>query len=108
MTGRGVMKRANLELNIELLLLPDLSYGQRVQVVAALEREFSQLWNAEGVPADFVGESLAMGIARVEIAAGTPPEAMGVQVARSLYQQMAGVNSSSRDSLGGNGGRSHL
>lgn len=84
------MKQANLELNIEQLSLPDLPYHQRMQVAAALEQELRRLWHEQGIPADFVGDSLALSATNVEVAAGTPPDRIGTQVAQSIYARLAG------------------
>ncbi len=84
------MKHANLELNIEQLSLPDLPYYQRMQVAAALEQELRRLWHEQGIPAGFVGDSLALSATNVEVTAGTAPELMGRQVAQSIYGQLTG------------------
>ena len=84
------MKPANLELNIEQLWLPDLPYNQRMQVAAALEQELIRLWREQGVPPGFVGESLALSATSVQVTAGLAPDAMGVQVAQSIYSSLAG------------------
>ena len=84
------MKRANLELTIERLLLPDLPLDARARVVAAFERELTRLWSEWGAPPGFAGESLALSAAGVEVPAGTAPDDMGVQVAQSIYGRLAG------------------
>ena len=84
------MKQANLELNIEKLILPDLPPGQRLRVAAIIEQELTRLWTEQGMPAGVVGDSLALTATTVQVAAGMAPDAMGVQVAQSIYQNMAG------------------
>lgn len=96
------MKQTNLELSIERLLLPDLSYRQRMEVAVALEQELTRLWRAKGAPSGFVGESLALGVTKIEVAAGASPAGIGIQVAQALYSEIAGVNPSS-----GTAGRSN-
>jgi hypothetical protein len=86
------MKQANLELNIEQLQLPDLPYGQRIAVAAALEQELTRLWSEQGAPAGLLGDSLALSFAHIEVSAGAPPEVMGAQAAQALYQRLAGAN----------------
>lgn len=81
------MSQSNLELCIDQLILPDLTPRQRARVVAAVEQELSRLWQEQGKPSGFVGETLAVATTHVEVAAGASPERMGVEVARSLYGQ---------------------
>lgn len=95
------MKHANLELNIEQLLLPDLPYHERVAVAAAVEEEFGRLWREQGVPTSFVGDSLALNMARVDVAAGLSPAVMGAQVAQALYGQLAGKQLAPSTTKGG-------
>lgn len=92
------MQHANLELNIEQLLLPDLPYGERIQVAAAIEQEIQRLWSEQGVPPGIVGNSLALSMARVQVDAGIPPAAMGAQIAQSLYGQLVGKSQSTLSS----------
>ncbi len=84
------MKPANLELNIEKLILPDLPPGQRLRVAAIIEQELTRLWTEQGLPPGIVGDSVALTATTVQVAAGMAPDAMGVQVAQSIYQNMAG------------------
>jgi len=84
------MKQANLELNIEKLILPDLPPGQRLRVAAIIEQELTRLWTEQGLPPGIVGDSVALTATTVQVAAGMAPDAMGVQVAQSIYQNMAG------------------
>jgi len=84
------MKPANLELNIEKLILPDLPPGQRLRVAAIIEQELTRLWTEQGLPPGIVGDSVALTATTVQVTAGMAPDAMGVQVAQSIYQNMAG------------------
>lgn len=86
------MKHANLELSIEQLLLPEMPYQQRLEVSAALEAELTRLWNEAGIPASWVGESLALSNTTVEVAAGTSAANMGIHLAQSIYNQIGGAN----------------
>ena len=84
------MKTANLELNIEKLILPDLPPRQRARVAAAIEQELSRLWTEQGLPPGVTGDSLALNATSIQVAASVTPDAMGVQVAQSIYQSLAG------------------
>jgi len=84
------MKQANLELNIEKLILPDLPPRQRARVAAAIEQELSRLWTAQGLPPGVTGDALALNATSIQVAAGLTPDAMGIQVAQSIYQSLAG------------------
>lgn len=85
------MRRANLELAIDHLLLPDLPPSQRTRVVEVIEQELGRLWSEQGVPAGITGEHFFLDGAQIEVPVGTPPQAIGVHVARALYNGMAGT-----------------
>jgi hypothetical protein len=85
------MRRAHLELSIDELILPDLLPTQRERVVAAIEAELARLWAERGLPLGVrVASPLNLNAATVEAAAGARPEAIGVQVAQSIYTGLAG------------------
>jgi hypothetical protein len=81
----------NLELSIDHLILPDLPLVFRERVAAALERELARLWVEQGPPTGVeAGEPLALSASTVQVAAGARPEAIGAQVAQSIYTSLAG------------------
>jgi hypothetical protein len=83
--------KANLELSIEHLILPDLPLVHRARVAAALEGELARLWAEQGPPPGVeAGEPLALSGSSVQVAAGALPEAIGAQVAQSIYTSLAG------------------
>jgi hypothetical protein len=83
--------KANLELTIDHLILPDLPLVYRERVAAALEQELARLWAEQGPPTGVeAGESLALSATSVQVAAGAQPEAIGAQVAQSIYTSLAG------------------
>jgi hypothetical protein len=83
--------KANLELSIDHLILPDLPLVHRERVAAALEQELARLWAEQGPPSGIeAGEPLALSASRVQVAAGAGPEAIGAQVAQSIYTSLAG------------------
>jgi len=86
------MSQANLELTIGRLLLPDLPPSQRARVTAVIEQELTRLWAEQGVPAGVAGDGLALDAATIELPAGTSAQAMGVQVAQSIYNRLAGTS----------------
>jgi hypothetical protein len=85
------MRQANLELALDHLQLPDLPPGQRMRLVEAIEQELGRLWAEQGVPAGVTGERFSLEGAQIEVPAGTPPQAIGVHVARAIYSGMAGT-----------------
>jgi hypothetical protein len=96
----GDMKRANLELTIDRLLLPNLPPGQRALVVEAIEAELTRLWMEQGVPSGATEASVAISGAHVEAPAGAPAREIGVHVAQSIYRQLAGAHPTSAESAG--------
>jgi hypothetical protein len=83
--------KANLELTIDHLILPDLPLVHRERVAAALEGELARLWAEQGPPSGMeAGEPLALSASTVLVAAGARPEAIGAQVAQSIYHGLAG------------------
>jgi hypothetical protein len=81
----------NLELSIEHLILPDLPLVHRERVTAAMEQELARLWAGQGPPPGLeAGEPLALRASSVQVAADARPEAIGAQVAQSIYTGLAG------------------
>jgi hypothetical protein len=83
--------KANLELTIDHLILPDLPLVYRERVIAALEGELARLWAEQG-PSSGVeaGEPLALSASSVQVAAGARPDEIGAQVAQSIYTSLVG------------------
>ena len=85
------MRRANLELAINKLILPDLAPVQRRRVAVAIEAELARLWTEQGVPSGVeTSASLTLNTSTVQVAAGARPETTGAQVARAIYSSLAG------------------
>ncbi len=83
--------KANLELTIDHLILPDLPLVHRERVAAALEGELARLWAEQGPPPGVeAGERLALSASSVQVAAGARPDEIGAQVAQSIYHSLAG------------------
>jgi hypothetical protein len=83
--------KANLELTIERLILPDLPLVFRERVAAALERELARLWAEQGpLPGVEAGEPLALSASTIQVTAGARPDEIGAQVAQSIYTSLAG------------------
>jgi hypothetical protein len=83
--------KANLELTIDHLILPDLPLVFRERVAAALERELARLWAEQGPPLGVEGgEPLAWSASSVQVAAGARPDEIGAQVAQSIYTSLVG------------------
>ncbi len=91
------MRRANLHLTIDHLVLPDIPPSQRVRLVEIIEQELGRLWMERGMPSTIAGGSLALEAAQVEITAGADALAMGRHVAHALYGQLSGKERSISD-----------
>ena len=86
------MRSRGIEIAIEELVLHGLDPSDRDGIREIIQRELERLFREHGVP-----ESLGDGsnVARlehagIEVPAGSRADAIGAQVARSLYQQVAG------------------
>ena len=85
------MRQAHLELAIDRLILPDLPPSQRERVAAAIEAELARLWAEQGMPPGVEDtSSLTLNATSVQVVAGARPEAIGAQVAQSVYSDLAG------------------
>jgi hypothetical protein len=83
------MNRANLELHIDKLVLHDLDLAQRHRLAAAIERALTQMFAERGVPGDLNAETLAIDASTIQVSAGAKADAIGAQVAQSIYSQIA-------------------
>ena len=81
------MKPKNIELNIEELVLHGFAPGDRYSIGEAVERELTRLLTDRGVPQSLErgGEIANMDGGAFEVATGSRSEAIGAQVARSVY-----------------------
>lgn len=81
------MRRANLELHIEELVLHGFAPGDRHRIGDAVERELSRLFAEHGLPPNFETgfESPRLDAGSFNFAPGSKPEAIGAEVARALY-----------------------
>ena len=91
-----------INLHIDELVLHNFAPGDRYAIAAALERELTRLFAAEGVPPELAQTS---GAARLDggsfnVPPGAPPAVIGAHLARTVYQNLAGP-SSTRQASGG-------
>ncbi|MCP3959030.1 MAG: hypothetical protein GY719_14360 [bacterium] len=79
--------RANLELNIDRLVLHGLSPAGRRRLAESLESELQRLFASEGIEAAPRGPlgGIDLGAQSLEIEAGLGPEEIGAQVARAVW-----------------------
>jgi hypothetical protein len=75
---------ANVELQIEELVLHGLPYDQRHRVAAAVERELARLLQEQGVPAGWEG-LLSLSPGPVAVNPRLSAETIGQQVALAVY-----------------------
>ncbi len=84
------IKHANVELHIDELVLYDVDVAQRHAVAAAIEQALTQLFAEQGVPGDLNAETLSVDASTIRVSAGARADAIGAQVAQSIYHQIAG------------------
>lgn len=82
----------NVELYIEELVLHGFQLGGHHLIGAAAERELSRLFAERGVPPSLVqgGDATHLDAGAFKMNPSLGAEAVGVRVARSLYEGMAG------------------
>jgi hypothetical protein len=92
--------RGNIELHIEELILHGLPYDQRRRVAAAIEQELTRLLAERGAPDGWDGiEPLTP--APITVNPRLSAEAIGQEVARTVYQQNGGQLAASVSPAGG-------
>lgn len=84
--------QANVELRIEELILHDLPYDQRHRVAAAIEQELKRLLAEHGAPPGFDDGTPPVDAGTVHVSPNLTAESMGIQVAGSIYGQLATVS----------------
>lgn len=82
----------NVELSIEELVLRGFTASDRQRIGEAVERELSRLFAEQGMPASLgYGEVISrLDGGALKVAPGTNPDVVGVRVAQSLYESLAG------------------
>jgi hypothetical protein len=83
------MKSHRIEIAIEELVLNGLDPSDRDGIREVIERELQRLFTERGVPPQLSrgGKIPRLENAAVEVQAGSRADAIGAQVARSLYQR---------------------
>jgi hypothetical protein len=86
------MKRGNIELHIEELILHGFAPGDGHRIGAAVEAELTRLFVEQGVPPSLAqgGEMPRLDGGRFEVAPGSRAEVIGAQVARTVYGGLKG------------------
>lgn len=81
------MRRANVELHIEELILHGFAPGDRHRISDAVEHELTQLFAERGVPPNFSEgfESPRLDAGTFNFAPDSTAETIGAEVARALY-----------------------
>jgi hypothetical protein len=81
-------RSANIDLQIEELILHDLPYDQRHRVAAAIEQALTRLLAESGAPDGWAGrEPVTPG--PITVNPRLSAEVIGMQVANSIYGQLA-------------------
>jgi hypothetical protein len=87
----GVTRR-KIELTIDELVLHGLDPSDRAGIREAIERELSRLFAQRGVPPSLAaerGRTARLDDATDEVQAGSRADAIGAQVARTLYGKLS-------------------
>jgi len=84
------MKKQNIELHIEELVLHGFSPGDRHGIAQAVERELAILIEERGAPADLLNnrEIERLDGGSFQVMPGSKPEAAGAKIARAVYGGM--------------------
>jgi hypothetical protein len=82
------MKRQNIELHIEELVLHGFSPGDRRGIAGAVERELAKLLEEKGTPVVNSGEIDRLDGGSFRVVQGSKPESTGAQIARAVYRGM--------------------
>lgn len=92
------MRSRGIEIAIDELVLHGLDPSDRDGIREIIERELGRLFAERGMPPEFSrgGQLVQLDGARIEVEAGSRAAAIGVQVAQSLYHQVAGSSRSAR------------
>ena len=84
------MRRANVELHIEELVLHGFAPGDRYRIGAAVERELARLFGDAGVPPSLM-QSIDVGRltgGAFQVAPDAKAETIGAQVAQAVYGEL--------------------
>jgi hypothetical protein len=79
------MRRPNVALNIDELVLHGFAPGDRHRVAAAMQREMTRLIAAHGVPDAWHTSPPVMQATPITVAPDARPHAVGAAIARSVY-----------------------
>ena len=81
------MRRTNIELHIEELVLHGFAPADRHRIGEMVERELARLFVEEGVPAALASglEAPRLDAGAFHVAANSKAEAVGFQVAQAVY-----------------------
>jgi hypothetical protein len=85
------MKRADVELHIEEMVLHGFAPGERYNISDAVERELERLFSEQGAPSQLSmsAEIVDLDGGSFEVAQGSKPEVVGSQVAQALYERLS-------------------
>lgn len=84
------MKRPEIDLAIEALILRDVPYALRHSIAATVEQELARLLSERGLPPYLAqgGNIPDVEVGPVRIAADARAETIGAQVAQSIYGKL--------------------
>jgi hypothetical protein len=86
------LNRSTIDLQIDELILRGLPYTQRKRIAAAIEQELTLLLAEQGLPLSLArgGYVPRIDLDDIQVAAGAKPAAIGNQIARNIYSNLAG------------------
>jgi hypothetical protein len=88
------INHVNIDLHINQLSLHDVDAAQRPRVAAAIEQALTLLLAGQGGSRDWSAETFTIVTSTIQVSAGAKAEAIGAQVAQSIYQQITRSESS--------------
>jgi hypothetical protein len=89
------MKAAQINLDIEELVLRNLPYAQRYRIAAAIEEELTRLFSEHGLPPELVhGGNTDINVPQIIIDAlsvteGMVPSMIGARIAQSMHRTLS-------------------
>lgn len=89
--------KADLELHIDELVLRGLPYAQRDRISQAIQAELMRLLDESGLPPWLAGGGSLpeVRVDGLQVAAGARTNAVGAQIAGSIYSSLAGGGAAS-------------
>ena len=85
------MNQPKIDLHIEELILRDVPYALRHRIAAAVKQEIARLLSEQNLPPSVIqgGHIPQIDIGTIQLAPNAKPDAIGAQIAQSVYQNLS-------------------